>query len=335
MGQRLTFGIESNTERAGHGGTLDEAYLDEAFTLVDGRLEQAFRPAMITRRNTQLGVISTAGWLGRSPYLEDKVRRGRESCGETAGTAYFEWSAPDDADADDPAVWWDCMPAMGYTVTPEAIAAERAEMTDDDFRRAYLNQWRMKPDLVVKVDAFPPGTWQRVGDHSASPSGDLAFAVEVNQARTWSTVAIAGGGVVEILPPLPGTGQVVATVVALASRWNPTAVAVDPAGPAGALLPELRDRGLPVVEVGGRAVQHACEGLYDAVVEQRVRHLDQDVLNVAADGATRRPIGDAWVWDRKHSAVDVSPLVAVSLALYAQSTTDRPAPPTEPRIRTL
>ena len=31
------FSIEANTEKAGHGGTLDEAYIDEAFAHVDGR----------------------------------------------------------------------------------------------------------------------------------------------------------------------------------------------------------------------------------------------------------------------------------------------------------
>ena len=70
------FGVESNTERAGHGDVLDEAYIDEAFAQVDSRLELAFEPAMMTRANSQLAIVSTVGWADSSPYLWAKVQAG-------------------------------------------------------------------------------------------------------------------------------------------------------------------------------------------------------------------------------------------------------------------
>ena len=90
------WGLEAATEKAGHGSTIDEAHLDEAFAHQDFRLEQAFGPAMITRALKQLGWISTAGWLGGSPYLEAKTETGRRAVleGRRTGLAYFEWSAP-------------------------------------------------------------------------------------------------------------------------------------------------------------------------------------------------------------------------------------------------
>ena len=48
------WGIESTTEKAGHGSTLDVADIDEAFAQVDARAEQAMKPAMITRPSPQL-----------------------------------------------------------------------------------------------------------------------------------------------------------------------------------------------------------------------------------------------------------------------------------------
>ncbi|WP_230691191.1 hypothetical protein, partial [Streptococcus pneumoniae] len=42
-------GISATTEKAGHGATLDMGFIDEAFAQVDARVEQAMRPAMITR----------------------------------------------------------------------------------------------------------------------------------------------------------------------------------------------------------------------------------------------------------------------------------------------
>jgi phage terminase large subunit-like protein len=58
----------------------------------------------------------------------------------TNGIAYFEWSAAPDADPDDPATWWSCMPALGHTITEETIRHARMTMTDGEFRRAMLNQ---------------------------------------------------------------------------------------------------------------------------------------------------------------------------------------------------
>lgn len=141
------WGLEAATETAGHGSTLDEAYLDESFAHKDWRLEQALGPAMITRKNKQMGIISTAGWLDGSPYLEAKVAVGRAAVEEglQSGTAYFEWAADPGADPGDEATWWSCMPALGHTITVEAIRGEYrkalAQGKLNEFRRAYLNQW--------------------------------------------------------------------------------------------------------------------------------------------------------------------------------------------------
>src|SRR5690606_22407181 len=74
---RSRWGITSNTEKAGHGSTLDLAMLDEAFSQVDDRMEQAFKPAMITRSQPQFWVVSTAG-TPDSVYLREKVDGGRK-----------------------------------------------------------------------------------------------------------------------------------------------------------------------------------------------------------------------------------------------------------------
>jgi len=159
------FGIESNTEKAGHGGTLDEAYLDEAFAQQDWRLEQAFGPAMITRANKLLMWVSTAGWLGGSPYLEAKVELGRRAVleGRTRGLAYFEYSAAEDADPGDPRTWWSCMPALGRTIQEADIRREYEKALDagklNEFRRAYLNQWVPKEDIAEEWQVIPEDAW--------------------------------------------------------------------------------------------------------------------------------------------------------------------------------
>jgi hypothetical protein len=61
---------------------------------------------------------------------------------------------------------------------------------------------------------------------------------------------------------------------------------------------------------------------YDAVVDGSARLNRHPDLDAAVGGAAKRITGDAWVWARK-GAVDVSPLVAITLARWGAT---RPAP---------
>jgi hypothetical protein len=51
-----------------------------------------------------------------------------------------------------------------------------------------------------------------------------------------------------------------------------------------------------------------------------LRHLGQEELDAAVEGAAKRPMGDAWLWSRKNSTVDISPLVGCTLALWGSRT---------------
>jgi phage terminase large subunit-like protein len=86
--------------------------------------------------------VSTAG-TEFSAYFRQKVDEGRARCemGVPGSSAYFGWSAPDDADPADPATWAACMPALGITVSVETVAADFETMELAEFRRAYLCQW--------------------------------------------------------------------------------------------------------------------------------------------------------------------------------------------------
>ncbi len=324
------FGIEAATEKAGHGPTLDEAYIDEAFAQVDNRLDQAFRPAMITRPNTQLWWVSTAGWVDGSPYLLDKVTRGREQVemGVREGLAYFEWSAPDDAEIDDREVWRACMPALGHTISEDAISGELAAMTDDiaGFRRAYLNQWVRKEQLSDRDPVIDLAVWEALADDPKDPRAQVvdpvAPAIDMPPDRSTASIAIGGRradgtGHVELIDHRRGSGWVVSRMLQLNERWRFPPVAIDASGPAGSLIPKLTEAGVEVLPVSAREMGQACGGFYDDVNEGTVRHIRSPLLNSALGAARKRSLGDAWAWARKNVTVDISPLVAVTLARFA------------------
>jgi phage terminase large subunit-like protein len=58
-----SIGLVASTEKSGHGSTVDLAVMDEAFAHPDARVEQSLRPAMLTRPNAQLWIVSTAGTM--------------------------------------------------------------------------------------------------------------------------------------------------------------------------------------------------------------------------------------------------------------------------------
>lgn len=328
------WGLEAATEKAGHGPTIDEAYIDEAFAHTDWRLEQAFGPAMITRLNKQLLVVSTAGWLDASPYLAAKVEAGRAAVtdGRPVSRAYFEWSAPQDADPGDEAVWWACMPALGHTITVEAIRAEYEKALDqgklNEFRRAYLNQWVPKdaPDMWPK---FSAAAWRACADPYSQIASRVALAFAVAPNGSSASIAVGGRradglGHGELTdPPREGTGWLMGRLMELTARHDPVVTVVNSVGEARAFEKELLERGFSTKPepgkrllqiVGPREYAAACGALTNDVKNALWRHLRQGPLDDAAKTAEIRPLMGAWAW------ANAEPLEAVTLARHGFAT---------------
>lgn len=322
------FGITSSTEKAGHGQVLDVGIMDEAFAHVDSRLEQAFRPAMNTREQPQLWIVSTAGTPESSVYLLEKVADGRERAtrGETSGVAYFEWAAEDGTSWLDEDVWRSCMPALGHTTPLDAIRAAADSMTEPEFRRAFLNQWVTKAsdDLALPLDRWTAGA-----EPGSQIIGSPSFAIAVSLDRSCASIGAFGvneeeNGHVELVQNGNGTGWIVARMASLANKWGVYEVALDGAGPAASLIPELEEEGLTVRVLGTADVTAACASMYDALVADDIKHLDDPRLNAAVAGAKRRAIGDRWGYGRKASSADITPIEAVTFARHSYDSTSEP-----------
>lgn len=311
--------LMATQKKSGHGKVIDMAVLDEAFAQVDSRMEQFALPAMITRPEPQLWVVSTAG-DETSLYLADQVRIGRASIeaeDASSRTCYFEWSASADADVAEILATLDRFhPAVGHTISADAIKADAEAMSLDDVRRAYGNLWTRRDNII---DPLPGWAGCRADTVMRDP---VALAVDVAPNQTSASIAAAGvdaDGVlhVELIQSGLGTGWLVPRVKQLAARHQPVCVAIAPSAPAGALLTALTAAGLPMCEVTTNDVVRACGGLLDDVQNRAVRHLGQPELDIAVDGAVRKPFGDGgWLWSRKQSTVDITPLVAVTLARW-------------------
>lgn len=327
--------IDAPSRTGGHGDTLDDGTIDEAFAHEDDTIEAGMRPAMATRFNAQLWVISTAG-DHRSYYLWRKVLAGRAAseANEHGRVCYVEYSAPDDADPGDPQTWWACMPALGHTITEDFIRGEweRAQRKGqegiDTFRRAYLNQWPKKPVLLDEEakSVIPVNLWMSLFDAKSERSGPIALAVDAAPGGAWASIAAYGGRAdglehAELVDHRAGLSWVVARLLELNDRKQPCAIALDPASSAGSLLGDLQAKGLEILTPTAREVGQASQALADAVTDQRLRHRSGEAMHQAlldaVKGAKTRPLGDAWAWNRRDSSTVISPLVAVTLARWA------------------
>jgi phage terminase large subunit-like protein len=321
--------IEANTEKAGHGGTLNEADIDEAFAQVDWRLEQAFEPAMVTVTNARLGWLSTAGWIDGSPYLQAKTKSGREAValGKQSELAYFEWSAPEDADPGDPEVWKACMPALGITQPLKAIQKryDKAILEGklNGFKRAYLNMWvPQESDEPPTISAL---MWASRRDDDISFVGRPALSVDVSLDRTLSFITAAGllsdGNVgVRLLSVLEGTELVVKEIGEL-RRARPThPVFIDPSSAAGSLILDLEAAGVPLELVQGPAMAQACGAFYDSFIQGRIRYAEHQALTDGVGNAILRanPRGGSR-WYPIGEGPSVSPVYAATLAVHGIS----------------
>jgi len=245
--------------------------------------------------------------------LNAKVDQGRAAveAGKNSGIAYFEWSARPDDDPCDPVTWWNCMPALGRTIGLPVAEHALNTLKLEEFKRAFLNIPTTSEDRVI-----PQTVWDLVNDPDVEAAAEV-FALDVNPERSAAAIVAAGPGpILELVEHRSQTGWVVERCAELHARYN-VPVAIDANGPAGSMLADLRKARVPLVELKPQDVVRAAGRFYDVVVGQEVkirRHIDFD--NAVA-GAAKRPVSDAWVWARKSSRADISPLVAATIALAA------------------
>jgi hypothetical protein len=275
--------------------------------------------------------------------------------------AYFEWSAPDKWDPEDEASYFTFMPALcpdppcrcapegegwRHTITVEALRAEREAMEPAEFKRAYGNIKTSASDLKWQV--IPREDWHTAQDPASTVQDPVGLAVTLSTNRRWATISAAGrreDGLfhLEVVDRREGTGWVVDRLKDLRDRWRPCAIVIDKSSPAESLHAEAVEAGIELTPIQARDVAAACGALIDGISgrpapdpqtgemgrDPRVlRHLGQPDLTAAAAGAVTRTLSTAKAWDQLAAAVDITPIIGVSNALwgYMTRTPGTPAP---------
>jgi hypothetical protein len=320
-GARVVFRARES-KKSGRGPRPQRIVFDEALILEQYQLG-SMAPGISAQQNPQILFASSPPYA-TSAVLHDLRKRALEPDPDGDRLFYAAWNNPPGTSPDDREAWYRVNPSLGYgRMTEVSLNANRKLLSAGEYVREHIGV--PEPPLGDN-SVWPAEVWRAVVDPAAEPSGRMVVAVDATpvvpgQAQVGS-VAMAGGGVVALITDgagarLPGRFDDLATeAIRLAQKFD-CVVTLDPAGPANVIMPALADAGVEVLPVSGQALGAACGSFHSGVTNGLVKVRKHPDLDAAVVGASMKPTGDTWRWARRDLAVDVSPLVAVTLAWWA------------------
>ena len=360
---RLTSGerykVAAASRRGGRGLSGDLVLLDELREHQNWQAWGAVTKTTMARPMSQVWAASNAGDLASVVlrHLRSIAHRalgwpdGKDGMAELPpesveaddSLGIFEWSAAPDREVWDRDGWCEANPSLGHTIDERSIAGAASTDPEWVFRTEVLCQFVN----MAGLGPFPAGSWAASLDakEDRAERGVIrdverpaCYGVDMSHDRTMVYVAIAywdteGVPRVEIAAQRSGPDWLIPWLTSPHRKVAPDHVALQRRGaPISSMWDAMVDVGLD---------PHAWEGsqlagwhgaffdlLRSAVVDHdpvvRLTHGGQPALDVPANSATVKALGDGWVVDRKQSPSDPSALVAAIAAVGLLMTNPEP-----------
>lgn len=328
-GRRIIF--KARTKGGGRGYSGDLLVWDEAMVIPDA-VVGAQKPMLRASKAPHGPKVIYAGSAVDQDIHEHGMNFARlreRGIAEAPRVSWHEWSAPYDhpSEMTDDLLrdrsWWPLAnPSMEEGLVSESTMEDEIESMPARTCAVELGgvgDWPRTDGFDDTV--FPVEIWDALEDQTSVLQEPFCLAFDVSPERRTS-IAIAGRNQnddfhVEIQECKQGTSWVVDRLVEMVERGDPEVVVCDATGPASSLLIALEEAGVKVETITATEHGQACGRLVDMVSDGTLAHLGSPELREAIRGSKTRQLGDAWAWSRKNSHVDISPLVAATLALGA------------------
>ena len=323
------FVLVTPDDAGGRSDTADDIIVDEAAHIKPAFLKAA-KASLLTKPGAQTILISS----GMTDKSEDMATARETAYGDLAcpsGTAshgVIEWAAKTDPGIDgidiyDEELWVECIPTLGLPggVTYDAVRDMASDLPPEIFARELLSVPTGSP-LLPPISA---SMWEACQIKRLPPLKSLrnvVLAVDTSPNQRQSSIAIAGmrGDVIygAILSNARGDDWVLADTLAAARRARPMCIIIDAKSPAAQIAERAERRGQRPELTGPQYMAQSCAALFTSMAGPRIRVVADDAMTAAATGAIKRPIADTgWAWNRRDgSALDITPLVALSLAAH-------------------
>jgi phage terminase large subunit-like protein len=315
-GRRLD--VVAATRDGSRGRTADFLFIDELREIN----EEGYRAAIPTTRarpNAQTLLTSNAG-DAFSVVLNGMRERALENPPKTFG--FYEYSAPQYCKITDRAGWAQANPALGYTISEEALEEAVATSPIENTRTELLCQW-----IDSLASPWAHGILEETSDSTLTipVGGYTVFAFDVSPSRRNASL-VAG----QILPDgRIGVGilqtwesqvsvddlKIAVDIKAHADLYRPRQICYDKYT-AQSIADKLTNAGQITQDISGASFYQACGDLNDALNSKRLVHAGQTNWIQQMNNCAAKVNDSAWRIVKRKSAGDVSGAIATAMVVH-------------------
>ena len=315
-GRRLD--VVAATRDGSRGRTADFLFIDELREIN----EEGFRAAVPTTRarpNSQTLLTSNAG-DAFSVVLNGMRERALENPPKTFG--YYEYSAPQYCKITDRQGWAQANPALGFTISEEALEEAVATSPIENTRTELLCQW-----IDSLSSPWPHGVLEETSDSSLTiPAGGYTvFAFDVSPSRRNASL-VAG----QILPSGKiGVGilqtwesqvsvddlKIAVDIKAWADQYRPRQICFDKYT-AQSIADRLSNAGQVVMDISGAAFYQACGDLLNSLVNGKLVHSGQENWVQQMNNCAAKTNDSSWRLVKRKSAGDISGAISTAMVVH-------------------
>jgi phage terminase large subunit-like protein len=284
--------------------------------------EEGFRAAIPTTRahaNSHTLLCSNAG-DAFSVVLNGLRERALENPPKSFG--FYEYSAPQYCKITDRQGWAQANPALGFTISEEALEEAVATSPIENTRTELLCQW-----IDSLSSPWAHGVLEDTSDATLTipPGGYTVFAFDVSPSRRNASL-VAG----QILPDgRIGIGilqtwesqvsvddlKIAVNIKAWADQYRPRQICFDKYT-SQSIADRLANAGQMVMDISGAAFYQACTDLNDALNAHRLVHSGQENWIQQMNNCAAKTNDSSWRIVKRKSAGDVSGAISTAMVVH-------------------
>lgn len=332
--------LATANRKGGRSLTGDHINLDELREHQNFDAWGALTKTTMARKNAQIWAVSNAGdrtsvvllHLRRITHsalgdpdniLGDSNIKAAELSKTTIGM--FEYSAEPGCDLHDLEGIAQANPSLNHgELTLDAVYAAIESDPEPVVRTEVLCQW--VDTLSDSPDELNLTTWLQCEEEDRHLEGTVTVGLDVAPWSASASIVAVGEGngrpVIELIERKSRTQWVIPKLLKMEAQHAHFAVALDPRGPVGSMIPDLEQAGLEVIELSPQDSARSLQAFSRAVVNQEVTHRGQSDFNTAMAGVILKRSGDSLRASRVDSSVDITPLMAAAAAWWIATTVE-------------
>ena len=310
--------VVASTRDGSRGRTVNGLLFIDELREID---EEGYRAAMPTTRahaGSHILLTSNAG-DAFSKVLNDLRERALDHPPKSFG--FYEYSAPQYCKINDRVAWAQANPALGYTITEEAIEEAISTSPIENTRTETLCQW-----IDSLSSPWPHGILEETSNSelTITPGALTMFGFDVSPSRRNASL-VAGQmmpdgkiaiGILETFESQVAVDdlRIAASIKGWADIYRPRIVLFDKYTTAS-IAERLANAGVVTQDCSGQQFYQACGDLLDGLVNHKVVHNGQDELIQQFNNCAAKVNDSAWRIVKRKSAGDVSAPISIAMVV--------------------